>query len=272
VTTNVITGAVGNPNLVPESANTSTIGVVVTPDTLFGGLVSGLEFSVDYYQININKAISTLTAQQELNFCANGSAQQCAFITRNPNGTLSRVALPFFNAAARQTKGMDFEVNYVTPVSDVFGYDANWSLHALVNYIGQFTTQIQGAAPVQLAGDISVNSTPKWTGVISSNLNVDRFTWFLQERWIGGGKFDNTNNNGLGVYPNNVGSVFYTDTSITYDILPDRGLQAFFTINNLFDRDPPPTPSFLIAGSNYSNRTLYDLIGRQFTLGLRYRM
>ncbi|HYS45689.1 MAG TPA: TonB-dependent receptor, partial [Rhizomicrobium sp.] len=148
VTTNVITGAIGNPGLVPESANTSTIGMVVTPDSLFGGMLSGLEFSVDYYQINISKAISTLTAQQELNFCFNGSTQQCAFITRNPNGTLSRVALPIFNAAARQTKGVDFEASYATPLSDVvFGLDGSLSFRALANYIGQFTTQIQGAAP-----------------------------------------------------------------------------------------------------------------------------
>ena len=271
VTTNVITGAVGNPNLVPESANTSTIGVVVTPDDLFGGLVPGLQFSVDYYQINISKAISTLTAQQELNFCANGSAQQCAFITRNPNGTLSRVALPFFNAAARQTKGVDFEVDYTTPLSDLaFGEDGTLTFVAYVNYIGQFTTQIQGAAPVQLAGDIG-NSIPKWQGQFQANLAVGPLRWFVQERWISGGKFDNTNNNGNGIYPNNVGSVFYTDTTITYDIY-DTGMSAFFSVQNLFDRDPPPTPSFLIAGSSYSNRTLYDLIGRQFTLGLRYRM
>ena len=271
VTTNVITGAVGNPNLVPESANTSTIGVVVTPDDLFGGLVPGLQFSVDYYQINISKAISTLTAQQELNFCANGSAQQCAFITRNPNGTLSRVALPFFNAAARQTKGVDFEVDYTTPLSDLaFGEDGTLTFVAYVNYIGQFTTQIQGAAPVQLAGDIG-NSIPKWQGQFQANLAVGPLSWFVQERWISGGKFDNTNNNGNGIYPNNVGSVFYTDTTITYDIY-DTGMSAFFSVQNLFDRDPPPTPSFLIAGSSYSNRTLYDLIGRQFTLGLRYRM
>ena len=273
VPTNVITGAIGNTALVPESANTSTIGVVVTPDSLFNGMLSGLEFSVDYYQINISKAISTLTAQQELNFCANGSQQQCGFITRNPNGTLSRVALPYFNAAARQTKGIDFEASYSTPISDVaFGYDGTLTFRSFVNYIGQFTTQVQGAAPVQLAGDIGVNSTPKWSGVFSTTLNVDRFTWFLQERWTGGGKFDNTNNNGQGVYPNEVGSVWYTDTTISYDLLPDRGLSAYFSINNLFDRDPPPTPSFLIAGSSYSNRTLYDLIGRQYTLGLRYRM
>jgi iron complex outermembrane receptor protein len=273
VTTNVITGAIGNPGLVPESANTSTIGVVVTPENLFDGILSGLEFSVDYYQINISKAISTLTAQQELNFCFNGSTQQCAFITRNPNGTLSRVALPFFNAAARQTKGVDFEATYSTPLSDVaFGMDGSLTFRAIVNYIGQFTTQVQGAAPVQFAGDIGVNSTPKWTGVFQANLSVGPLSWFVQERWVGGGKFDNTNNLGLGVYPNNVGDVFYTDTTLTYDLFPDAGVSTFFSITNLFDRDPPPTPTFLIAGSNYSNRTLYDLIGRQFTLGLRYKM
>jgi iron complex outermembrane receptor protein len=272
-TTNVITGAIGNPGLVPESANTSTVGVVVTPDSLFSGFLPGLEFSVDYYQINITNAISTLTAQQELNFCANGSVQQCAFITRNSTGTLARVALPFFNAAARQTKGVDFETSYSTPLSVIDSdWDGTLTFRGLVNYLGQFTTQVQGAVPIQLAGDIGVNSTPKWSGVFSANLDVGRFGWFLQERWIGGGKFDNTNDNGLGVYPNNVGNVFYTDTTVTFDIMPDTGLSSFFSINNLFDRDPPATPSFLISGSNYSNRTLYDLIGRQYTLGLRYKL
>lgn len=273
VTTNVITGAIGNPGLVPESANTSTVGVVVTPDSLFSGFLPGLEFSVDYYQINISKAISTLTAQQELNFCANGSVQQCAFITRNSTGTLARVALPFFNAAARQTKGVDFETSYSTPLSDI---DADWdgtlTFRGLVNYLGEFTTQVQGATPIQLAGDIGVNSTPKWSGIFSTNLNIGRWGWFLQERWIGGGKFDNTNNNGLGVYPNHVGDVFYTDTTLTFDVMPETGLSTYFSINNLFDRDPPATPSFLIAGSSFSNRTLYDLIGRQFTLGVRFKM
>jgi iron complex outermembrane receptor protein len=272
VTTNVITGAVGNPNLVPESANTSTVGVVVTPDSLFNGLAPGLLFSVDYYQINISKAISTLTAQQELNFCANGSAQQCAFITRNATGTLARVALPFFNAAARQTKGLDFEASYNTPLSTFMSdMDGSVTFRGLVNYIGQFTTQVQGAAPIQLAGDIN-NSLPKWSGVFSANFDLGRWGWYLQERWTGGGKFDNTNNNGAGVYPNQVGSVFYTDTTITYDVLPETGISLAFSINNLFDRDPPPTPSFLIAGSNYSNRTLYDLIGRQYSIGLKYKM
>ncbi|MEY4966273.1 MAG: hypothetical protein RL274_1856 [Pseudomonadota bacterium] len=272
VTTNVITGAVGNPLLQPETANTSTVGAVFTPYSLFNGFAPGLEFSVDYYQINISKAISTLSAQQELNFCANGSAQQCSFITRNPTGTLSRISLPFFNAAARQTKGLDFEVSYSTPLSGVMpDLDGSVTFRGLVNYIGQFTTQVQGASPIQLAGDIG-NSLPKWSGVFSANVDLGRWGWYVQERWVGGGKFDNTNNNGSGIYPNQVGSVYYTDTTITFDAFPQTGVSLAFSINNLFDRDPPSTPSFLIAGSNYSNRTLYDMIGRQYSIGLKFKI
>jgi outer membrane receptor protein involved in Fe transport len=276
--TNVITGAIGNVGLVPESANTSTIGLVFTPEQLLGGAAPGLTFSVDYYQINISKAISTLTAQQELNFCAAGSAQQCAFITRNSSNQLVRISLPFFNASARSTKGVDFEATYTSPLSV---FDSDWDgtlvLRGLINYVGEFTTVLPGATPsslpivAQLAGDIG-QSNPKWTGVFSANVDVGRIGVYLQERFVGGGPFDATNNNGLGVYPNHVGNVFYTDLTFNYQLFPDDGVSTFLSINNLFDRDPPATPSFLIAGSSYSNRTLYDLIGRQFTAGIRFRM
>ncbi len=274
---NVITGAIGNTGLVPESANTSTIGLVFTPEQLLGGAIPGLTFSVDYYQINISKAISTLTAQQELNFCANGSAQQCAFITRNSSNQLVRISLPFFNASARSTKGVDFEATYTSPLSTfVADWDGTLVIRGLINYVGQFTTEVPGATPTaptiltQLAGDIG-QSNPKWSGVVSANVNVGRLGVYVQERWVGGGPFDATNNNGNGIYPNHVGDVFYTDLTFNYELFPDNGVSTFLSINNLFDRDPPATPSFLIAGSSYSNRTLYDLIGRQFTAGIRYR-
>jgi iron complex outermembrane receptor protein len=54
--------------------------------------------------------------------------------------------------------------------------------------------------------------------------------------------------------------------------MPETGISTYFSITNLFDRDPPATPSFLISGSSFSNRTLYDLIGRQYTLGVRFKM
>src|SRR4029077_6923620 len=42
---------------------------------------------------------------------------------------------------------------------------------------------------------------------------------------------------------NHVGSVFYTDLSMTYQPSSMKGLRVFGTINNLFDRPPPLTPT-----------------------------
>lgn len=265
-TYSVLTGAVGNTALKPEIANTFTYGAVVTPS-----LVPGLTASIDYYSINIHDAISTLSAQQELNFCQNGSAQQCAFIIRNPSGTLSRILLPYFNAADRLVKGVDFETSYNQDLSELhLGVSGDINFRLLVSYLGQFTTQVTGAPPVQYAGDIENNSTPKWNGLFSATYNNGPYTVFLQERMVGGGHFDNTNDNGLGITPNTVGNVWYTDATFSYDI--NDNLTGFFTINNVFDRDPPPNPSYLIDSSSYGNRTLYDLIGRMYTIGVHYRM
>ena len=265
-TFSVLTGAVGNTALKPEIANTLTLGTVFQPQFL-----PGLTASVDYYSINVHNVITTLTAQQELNFCQGGSQQQCGFINRNPSGTLSRILLPYFNAADRLVKGVDFETSYDQDMADI---DSDWSGHLkirlLTSYLGQFTTQVIGAPALQYAGDIENNSTPKWNSLLSATYITGPYHAFIQERMVGGGHFDNTNDLGLGISPNSLGNVWYTDMTLSYDISDQ--LQGFLTINNLFDRDPPPNPSFLIDSSSFGNRTLYDMIGRTFTMGVHFNM
>ena len=265
-TFSALTGAVGNTNLKPEISNTLTYGAVFTPQFL-----PGLTASVDYYQINVHDAITTLTAQQELNLCQDGSAQQCGFILRNSSNNLTRILLPYFNAADRLLKGVDMEVGYDQDMADIDSdWDGHLHLRLLTSYLGQFTTDIVGAPALQYAGDIETNSTPKWNSTASATYNTGPYTVFLQERMVGGGHFDNTNDNGLGISPNTLGNVWYTDTTLSYAFTEQ--LSGFLTVNNLFDRDPPPNPSFLIDSSSFGNRTLYDLIGRTYTLGVHYNM
>ncbi len=265
-TFSVLTGAVGNTALKPEIANTLTFGTVFEPQFL-----PGLTASVDYYSINVHDAIATLNAQQELNFCQDGSSQQCGFINRNPSGTLSRILLPYFNAADRLVKGVDMEASYDQDMADISpDLGGHLRLRLLTSYLGQFTTDIIGAPPLQYAGDIENNSTPKWNGLVSATYITGPYHVFFQERMVGGGHFDNTNDNGLGISPNVLGNVWYSDATLSYDITDQ--LQGFVTVNNLFDRDPPPNPSYLIDSSSFGNRTLYDLIGRTFTLGVHYNM
>src|SRR3954471_21942474 len=49
----------GNPNLTGENASTSTYGVVLQPKS---GPLTGLSVSLDYYDIKIENAITTLSA------------------------------------------------------------------------------------------------------------------------------------------------------------------------------------------------------------------
>jgi outer membrane receptor protein involved in Fe transport len=262
---NALTGAVGNTGLTPELSDTTVFGFVAQPTFL-----PGFSMNMDYYNIDIQDAISALSAQQEIDFCDQGATQMCAFVQRNSAGFITRVQLPFFNVAGRLTRGVDTEVSYTMPLSRFHdAWDGTVSVRALVNYISKFQTAVQGATPLELAGDIG-NSTPKWSGLFSAKVDVGRLSVYGQERWIGSGKFSNSLKP-TDIDRNHVPDVFYTDLTVNYDITEDKRMVGFFTVNNLFDRDPEPTLGFLIAGASYGNRALYDLIGRQYTAGLRFR-
>ncbi len=46
--------------------------------------------------------------------------------------------------------------------------------------------------------------------------------------------------------------------------------EVYGTINNLFDSAPPAAGSFSIDGVVPTNKTLFDVIGRDFSLGVRF--
>jgi iron complex outermembrane receptor protein len=260
----ILTGNVGNTTLTPEIADTQVFGVVLQPR-----FIRGLSLSVDYYNIEIDQAISALSAQQEINLCSQGATSICGFIVRDTTGAINRVNLPFLNVAKRTVTGIDFEASYRIPLPNVSD-GASLDLRVLANYLGKFDTQVTGAPTLKLAGDIGVNSTPKWSANFTANLNLGRTSIFVQERYIGSGRFDNTLTTS-DIDRNYVPSVWYTDATISFDILKDKRATAFLTVNNLFDREPPAIPGYLIVGSSLGNRVLYDVLGRAFTGGVRLK-
>ncbi|WP_163070537.1 TonB-dependent receptor domain-containing protein, partial [Acinetobacter baumannii] len=54
----------GNPNLVPESGYSFTLGSVYTPS-----FAPGFSISVDYYNVRVKNVISGLTGQAIINRC-----------------------------------------------------------------------------------------------------------------------------------------------------------------------------------------------------------
>ncbi len=104
--------AVGNPEVNPEKADTLTLGAIYRPGFDF---LNGLQFSVDYYSVNVKDAIGQLGVQNITTFCFQGQTTLCQYVERDPQaGTLTRVLNPYLNIAEVKVKGIDFEAQYLT--------------------------------------------------------------------------------------------------------------------------------------------------------------
>ena len=104
----------GNVNLLPEKADTYTVGVVLQPRW-----VPGFAFTVDYFDIKIENLISTLGFQTILSQClSSGDPFFCSKIHRNPaNGSLWQGTTGFIettnvNIGGLRTKGLDLNGTY----------------------------------------------------------------------------------------------------------------------------------------------------------------
>ncbi len=99
---------VGNPNLKPEEADTTGIGIVFQPSFL-----TGFSTSVDYYDIDVAGAVSSVGAQETLNRCILlGQQSMCDNITRDGNEVVTMVTSLPINLNNLRQKGVDIEASY----------------------------------------------------------------------------------------------------------------------------------------------------------------
>src|SRR3546814_10283861 len=76
-------------------------------------------------------------------------------------------------------------------------------LRGLANYVDRYSlSQGPGLPDIDKAGEVGapgsgstgVFGVPHWTGTVSAGYSTQAFTAFLQGRYVGGGKYDNTFN------------------------------------------------------------------------------
>ncbi len=255
----------GNPGLSEETANTLAIGVVVSPRFL-----PGFNASVDRFNIKIDNVIAPPTIQSVVNSCG----VSCSSVIRNPDGTINSVIIQQQNLASLHTSGEDFEVSYATRL-DKIGLNGLLTARLLATLTDKLELTI-GSTVIDRVGDLNVTpsssppGTPKWSGSFALGYRSDVFSAALNERYVGSGSFDKTQTY-LATQNTKVPSVFYTDVTLGYKLpVAKRAFELYLTVNNLFDQDPPITPNGSAASPRAANGAFYDLIGRYYSLGLRF--
>jgi outer membrane receptor protein involved in Fe transport len=274
----VIQNTIGNTALKPETARNTEFGLVlVNPQML-----PGFSASVDYYRIKVSDIISTLTAQQEVNFCFAGLQQYCGAFNLAPATGTPFVNVQSFNLASVETKGIDLEASYQLSLEKLH-LPGSLTIRALATHVIAFTSNsgISGTLPVQLAGQNSggvggFGNTPHWKvyGTQSwdfRNLGID-----LTERWLSsvfGYQYVvcqsncpvSTVNSPTLNYDHMAGALYF-DLGGRYS-LTDK-LTAFVKADNLFNRDPVAAPQ-TNTGLDI-NPALYDTLGRTYRAGFRF--
>ncbi|HEY0685952.1 MAG TPA: TonB-dependent receptor [Steroidobacter sp.] len=244
----------GNRNLDPEIADTVTVGAVYSPS-----LLPGLEVSLDYYDIEIEDVISTLTAQQIINSCyQQGTQAACAQLTRDASGTLSQIDATYINIAEFNNKGYDLELSYKMPF-----LAGQLTARALVNYVDTLSVD-NGIITIEGAGYLGAQAeflVPKWRGSLTASYESDVLGADLRARYLDGGGYAPPNVL-ADIGNNRIASRTYVDLGLRayLPIMDDTRLTIFGNVQNVFDKEPP-----LAA----VNSPYFDIVGRYFTLGLR---
>ena len=263
---------VGNPNLKPEIARNTEVGITLANPSW----LPGLSLSVDYYTIKLSGVVSTLSPDQIVRFCFEGNQAFCGgFVLNSPTQGGNFINVQPFNLASWKTSGFDIEASYRW--QRPLGLPGNFTVRALGTHVQEFLVRagIAGVATVDNAG-ANTGATPNWKWLAIQTYDTEKFSLLVQERWFSDGVFGNqyvecqsscpvsTGNNPT-ISRNFMPGAFYVDVGGSYKVT--RGLEGYFKVDNLFNVDPAPSPQ-TNTGLDV-NPALYDTIGRTYRIGVR---
>ncbi len=263
---NLLSG--GNPNLAPEESKTKTYGVVLAPQFL-----PNFNMSVDYFDIQIEKTISSFGSENTLNACYKlNLAFACKSIHRNAIGQLwtNRGYIDDLaaNIGALKTTGYDVNANYKFDLDMVrLKGMGSVAFNLVGTYLNKLETQPNAITPkyncVGFYGSVCGTPNPKWRHRARAswqspwNVNVAA-TWRYYGEVM---RYDNT--------ADRVDAKFNAQSylDLSGDVKVGDTVKIRLGVNNVFDRDPP-----LMAGGGGGNGNtypqVYDGLGRYLFIGV----
>lgn len=273
-----VTGTTGgNPLLTEETSDSFTIGGIFQPSGVFGGALDGLTLIADYYDIEIEDAVGSLTGAAIARACVDLPStdnQFCDAIQRDPNngGAISGFTSGNINLQLRRARGVDFEARYEFDAP--FG-DGNWGVFQLSAVGTHFLERTTVGDPIvqetiasiddpidqaieilnqeQNSNFLNTLGDPEWVVNFGINWELDRLNVSWRGRYVdstlqfsNADAFDAEEVNGevVAVPVANLAdpSQLYTGSALEQDISVSYevtdSFQLFGGVNNLTDREP----------------------------------
>ncbi len=265
----------GSTAVGPEEADTLGLGLVYQSSFL-----DGFSAAVDYFDIQVEGLISFVGAQSVADFCYFDGIQRYCDNIIFENGTLSRINLLYENLNSRTVKGVDYEASYRFPLG---GGDV--SLRALATNYSEYVTD-NGVTAIDAAGS-NAGNTPDWAYRLTAGYTYDTWSFNLTGRGVSDGVISNAyiecqTDCPVSVSPNftindnSVPGELYYDAYVSNSFtVGETDAELFLSVRNLMNTDPVLIGYPANQGSENrpgylpTNRSLYDVMGRTYRLGVR---
>ncbi|WP_374942711.1 TonB-dependent receptor domain-containing protein [Sphingomonas sp.] len=249
----VLTG--GNAALRPEEARTYLFGAVYSPAWARNGFASALSLEVNYYDIKVDGAISSIGADVLLNRCAlTADPLSCGAVRRTASGFISAINGVLLNTGGIRTRGLD--ATFTARTRDTrFGL---FGVTVLGNYLLKYQetvpatngvtrtdyTGTERGSPDQAYPHFKGTGIVDWTvGPVNASFTGRYIDNVIEQQ--GGNKLERR---------------FYGDVQLQFrPSWMDSRLALTLGVNNVFNTDPPAC--FSCSLNNY-DPTTYDVPGQ----------
>ena len=272
----------GNPNVVPETSDTYSVGFVVQPRFL-----PNFMLSVDYFDIKIKDTITGIGADTIiLNCLQTADPTYCSKVHRDAGGTLWRSPNGYItdtnvNIGSLSTKGIDIKSSYRLPMANLGSLAFNLD----GTYLKDLATQPLTGGPsydcVGFFGTTCGASNPKWRHVFTTTWATpwDAMDITLRWRYLGSAESQQLSDN-----PQLAGNPLpltahipaYNYVDMTASFALGKIVRLQLGVNNIADKDPPiiatngggfgnDCPTITPNGSSCNGNTwpgTYDAMGR----------
>jgi iron complex outermembrane recepter protein len=301
----------GNTSLKPEKASTTTVGFVVSPGGWAQGMHFSADWYSIKLVDGISGGIASKTIDRcyagDQFYCSQivGTPGGAGLTNPGPDGSygfsdITELRAPYENGRPYRAEGLDLAWDHNIAMSDLFdGAPGNLLLRVSATRALKTTIEtlvfrfpnleyearnvVGQVGPAGFLADYA--PSPKWAGNFTASYLNGPLTLTLQTQWTGSGRINNeapfTGPDQAGYDPlvagsvdsNKVGNYLNFNLNGSYSLPVEQlDTELFFTVSNLFDKDPPYAASGGFAGGiGGTNGTFYDTLGRSFRVGARLK-
>lgn len=271
----------GNQNLGPETNKSYSFGILYASES-----IPGLEVAIDYYNLEIEDFIASLTFEEQAAVCYDSAnfpnEPACDTFTRDEDFQITQVTQAPINVANSTFESVTLRAFYEHDLGE-FG---SVSIDTFTQH--NITNEFQPTPASEVQEDVGDFGDPKWLGTFDINWEYEDFLVSWRTRWqesvmidtleqsLYASEFDSSTTGTLdddsevtlwtGNFGNKSSSRFISDLSVSYSLGEDTSVQL--NVFNVLDRSPEDAGT-LAWGLGHIG--LDERLGRRFALRVNHK-